>query len=431
MMNNGPMSGKMVGLTHREDGSLIIKSPKLLKVSIGWPKGPALNVWTQRMPDNSVVWKLMLGYKSDEAKTATFKTRAEAEAKFREAYPKAPVCPYPRKIAYFTFTKPSIIDGKEQYVPDFDAIEAHGPTPTEIDVILLSDTPLDGAYQMWSSSELQCKGDGVNALRVVTLATAEEKPLVLPGEKYFPIHEGCWTCGCRYAQPGTKNGKETPSPCKPGGELSFQLACNLRVGGTAFFHTTGLRSISSIFSSLFQISTLTGGRLMGIPLKMVLRPFRTNHNGQAATHYAVSLEFRAPDVDTMKKKLLDTVFEYRKLAGVTPALASQEIRLIDAPETDGEEDDDVPEGGVETVTVPVASAMSAEAMAGEFYPEQDGVPDPEPPIPAAAATQAKTATLAERLTKAKTNKPAAETPASMAPAATPAATVDPSKGDLF
>ncbi len=263
---------------------------------------------------------------------------------------------------------------------------------------------------------------------------------MLPGEKYFPIHDGCWTCGCRYAQPGTKNGKETPSPCKPGGELSFQLACNLRVGGTAFFHTTGLRSISSIFSSLFQISTLTGGRLMGIPLKMVLRPFRTNHAGQPATHYAVSLEFRAPDVDTMKKKLLDTVFEYRKLAGVTPALASQEIRLIDAPETDGEEDDDAPEGGVETVAAPVAStpvpsAMSAEAMAGEFYPEQDGAPDPEPPIPAAVATQAKTATLAERLTKAKT-KPAPETVANTVPtAATTATTATPTPGttdkDLF
>ncbi len=41
----------------------------------------------------------------------------------------------PRKIGFFTFTRPAIQDGIEVFEPDFEAIEAHGPTPTEIDIV--------------------------------------------------------------------------------------------------------------------------------------------------------------------------------------------------------------------------------------------------------------------------------------------------------
>ncbi len=75
-------------------------------------------------------------------------------------------------------------------------------------------------------------------------------------------------------------------------------------------HTTGYRSISQIFSSLYRLKTLTGDRLAGIPLKMVLRPYRTNHNGQAATQYGISLEFRAEDVESLRRNLIDQAFSF-------------------------------------------------------------------------------------------------------------------------
>ncbi len=389
-MNYSPMEGVLYGITHRVDNTPMIREVKLLKIGIGLPKGPALNVWMQKEPGGAITWKMMRGYKGDDTKTAAFTSRAAAEAKFWEALPSAPVCPYPRKLAYFTFTKPTMVNGKEQYVPDFDAIEAHGPTPTVIDIVLLDDSPFSGAYQMWSSSELRCKGDGVNAMRVVTLAeTPEEKESAklsqANSEKFYPIMDGCWTCGCRYSLPTQANGKEQPSLCKPGGDLRFQLACNLRVGGTAFFHTTGFRSISGIFSSLYRVQMLTGGRLQGVPLKMVLRPFRTNHNGQAATQYSVHVEFHAPDVDTLRQRLLENAFAMRAIATGEPA-----IRLIDAPEGDTEDEID-------------DSPMSAAAMVAEFAPQADGEPAPEPPTPAAAATQATTDGLAEKL-KAQAEK---------------------------
>jgi hypothetical protein len=366
----------MYGLTHALDGSLIIREPKILKVGIGLPKGKAISVWIA--PDKK--WRVTYGYKKDEQKTASVGTRAEAEAMYRQYLPSAPICPYPRKTTFFMFSKPSIEDGREQFVPDFDAIEAHGPMPTEIDIVLLEDSPFAGAYQMWSASELRCKGDGVNAMRLVAMATAAEKEAATEataaGEKYFPI-AGCWTGGCQYAVETTVNGKVQPSMCKPGGDLKFQLACNIRVGGTAYFHTTGYRSISSIFSSLHRIATLTGGRLAGIPLKMCLRPFRTNHNGQAATHYAVALEFRAPDPATLSRKLMESVWEFK---APPPA-----VRMIEASEAED--------------STPI---ISAEAMAAEFYPDADDEETEAAPPPAAQVkTEQKTVGLADKMAARK------------------------------
>jgi len=410
-----PIPGVMFGLTHDLDGGLIIREPRILKVGIGLPKGPALNVWIA--PDGK--WKVRLGY-DKEAKTASFANRKDAEDKFNATFASAPVCPYPRKIGYFTFSQPTIgADGREQFVPDFDAIEAHGPTPTEIDIVLLDDAPFIGAFQMWSSSELLCRGDGATALRSVGIAaTPEEKELAqeasASGEKLFPV-QGCWTGNCPYSKETVKNGKPQSSACKPGGDLKFQLVSNIRVGGTAYFHTTGFRSISSIFSSLHRVSTLTGGRLAGIPLKMVMRPFRANHNGQSATQYAVALEFRAPDVETLRRRLLENVFEIRKIAAGD---APSPMRLIEAQEAGAVEDaDDDP---------PIGAA----AIAAEFYPEADDPREgadtqesspaaptapPASSAPAAVATEQKTAGLADRLRRARGREAAQTAQTAMAP----------------
>jgi hypothetical protein len=362
----------MYGITHELDGSLIIREPKILKVGIGLPKGPAISAWLS--PDKK--WNITTGFKEGEKKNSKVDTKAEAEEKFHQLLPSAPECKYPRKIGFFTFSRPSVTrEGKEQFIPDFDAIEAHGPNPTEIDIVLLDDAPFAGAYQMWSTSELRCKGDGVSAMRVVTLDAGHKEAAaaaIAAGQKYFPL-TGCWTGGCPYAKE-TKVGSDIkPSLCKPGGDLKFQLACNIRVGGTAYFHTTGYRSISSIFSSLHRVASLTGGRLCGIPLKMVLRPFRTNHNGQAATQYAVSLEFRAPDPATLSKRLMESVFAFRQ--------AAPPVRMIESQESAIEEGEEI---------------ISAEAMTAEFYPDEE---EQEAPPMVQVKTEEKTAGLAEKMAK--------------------------------
>lgn len=427
-----PIPGVLFGITHEADGALIIREPRVLKVGIGLPKGKAINCWLH----NDGKFKVRVGYKPEDAKTYTFTTAREASTFYHQNLAKAPVCPFPRKIGFFTFTRPVLQDdGGEIFEPDFEAIEAHGSTPTEIDVVFLDDNPFSGAYQMWSATELKCKGDGINASRVLSMAASEkEKELATEakqaGEKFFPIIEGCWTKGCQYAKEFVdERGRAQPSPCKPGGDLKFQLAKNIRVGGTAFFHTSGYRSISHIFSSIERIKMLTGGRLAGIPLKMVLRPYKTKHNGQSATQYGVSLEFRAEDIESLRKNLLEQAWKFR-----TAALDQPDRRMLSAPvEPVVEEDDEDP---------PV---LSAQAMSDEFYGGEDDssesaedVPAPAPVHTAAAATEAKTTALADKL-KAKSStssrQKAAESyapePSGPAPAPAPPPVSAPKDGDLF
>ena len=398
-----PIPGVLFGVTHETDGTLIIREPpnvERAKAAGVIPDVPGLTLSEARVkgPDGKLKFEVC-----DRKGLAT---REEAEKFYRENYSKAEVCNYPRKLGFFTFTRPVIgEDGVEVFEPDFQAIEAHGPNPTEIDIVFLDDNPFSGAYQMWSASELRCKGDGINALRVLSMAsTDEEKELAKEsqraGEKYFPIVQGCWTLRCPYSKESA-DGK--PSPCKPGGDLKFQLARNIRVGGTAYFHTSGFRSISHIFSSIERIKTLTAGRLAGVPLKMVLRPYKTKHNGQAATQYGVSLEFRAEDIESLRKNLMEQALKFRSTASIEPGR-----KLLDAPVEPVTEDDDDEE----------ESPISAQAMAAEFYPD-DTEETPAQVNTAAAVTDAKTVDLAEKL-KAKAAASKAKPAAAVVPPAAPA-----------
>ena len=390
-MSTQPLPGVLYGLTHTEEGVPIIRESRLLKVSIGLPRGKALNVWTVNQ-DGKLKWKVVRGFKRDAMKTWTFDTRNQAETFYAQNIGDAPICNYPRKIPFYTFTRPVLgEDGIETFLPDFAAIEAHGACPTEIDVVFFDDNPFNGAYQFWSTSELKCKGDGINAMRVLTMAPPEVQKQ-LAGEKYFNIVDGCWTRGCQYAQ------KE----CKPGGDLKFQLANNIRLGGTAYFHTTGYRSISQIFSSLERIKTLTRGRLVGLPLKMTLRPYKvTPPDGQPTTQYGVSLELRAEDMDRLRKMLFANLWDQAGQIAAAP-------KMIEEASTAAEE--------------PI---ISAAAMSAEFYPEASDEPEEqaqaEPPKPAiATATEAKTDALAEKLKNKRAPKAEAAPAQSNTPAPLPA-----------
>lgn len=420
LTGNRPLPGVLFGITHNPDGAPIIREAKVLKVGIGVPKGRGLHVWIH----NDGKWYFQISRKGPDGKVGSdtikegLKTRQEAEDFYRKYYKTAEVVSHPRKLGYFTFTRAvTQQDGSEVMEPDFDAIEAHGPTPREIDVVFLDDNPFDGAYQMWSTSQLKCRGDGVIAERVLEMAaTDQEKALAdlarKNGQKYFPIINGCALNGCSYQNEVVKGNKTYPSPCKPGGDLKFQLANNIRVGGTAYFHTTAYKSISWIFSSLERIKALTGGRVAGIPLKMVLRPYKTSHNGQAATQYGVRVEFRAQDIQAVRKNLIEQAWKFRELA-VAPLPSTGPQRYLAAP-------------GDET-------PAQAQAMADEYYPSPEGgaadddddygdsATDGEIPASGAAssaesATNAKTAALADKLAKKKQQSASASAEPAPAPA---------------
>jgi hypothetical protein len=309
---------------------------------------------------------------------------AEAEPKPVKG-PKCEIRAFPAKLPYFTFSKQN---GDGSYEPDWEAIEAHGHCPTEIEIVFVDNAPFQAQYQMWSSADLLCTGDGLNAERNATKLPggheAAAAAALAARQKMFPIINGCHACGCSYAQPGIdKRGRPTAPACKPHGRLQFQLVSSLRLGGTAQFDTTSFRSVSQIFSCLQQFLAFTGngnaarGWLAGIPLQMCLRKFK-HSQGNA---YAVSLEFRAESVTALRSKILEAGSTFRAAIDMVPA-TSAAVSVAKQ--------------------ITAGTAMEARQMASEF---NDDLPDADDGPPAsgdmAAATATREGALAAKLAAAK------------------------------
>lgn len=368
----------LYGLTHDLEGQPVVRESRTVKVGIGLAKGKALHVWI----DAQGRWCVQSG---EEIKRV--ETLAEAKKEYLAAKKVAPERKYPQRLPYFTFTR---VTSDGIFEPDFDAIEQYGSLPTEIDIVFLKDEPFDYSYQMWSASAKQCDGDGINAMRIVSLPAGREQQraadeAIARGEKYFPISDECRMDGCRYSKP---DGDKAPA-CKPHGRLVFQLVRSPRLGGTAYFDTTGFRSVSQIFSSLHIFRELTGqgdpdqGFVSGIPFKMCLRPYKVNFNGRPGTQYGVSLEYRADNAMALKRDLIAQGVDYRlaavsslRMLSAAPAVdITDAIEIVEEVDRSAEEPEENPA-----------------AITAEFYsdsPEEDdfsepGAPDKEPEPPTKA-----------------------------------------------
>lgn len=383
---------RLYGVTHTPDGVPVVRVPKLIKVSIGAPKGKAIVVYTQRTDDAKPAWVISVGA-GQNAKSHRFPTRQEAERAYPDLLKSAPDAVYPRKLGFFAFTRPTA-DGT--YEPAWDAIEQHGPMPTEIDVLFFHDEPFETSFAMWGATELRCKGNGLQAERLVRFILNEDKTAT-DAERFVAKQQqdgrvaidGCWSQGCRFSRPTTVNGKEQPSPCKPSGDLKFQLASSIVIGGTAFFHTTGFRSITQIFSSLAAFKQLTGGRLAGIPMRFVIRPYMTKHNGQAAKQYGVSLEFRAETMEALKRKLIEQASAFREFLPAAPLQLTGGASGFDGPQAAAFNEEDVEDLTGLTEENEAAMINAEFTDGGEASVDASGG--------AAAATAAKTAALRERM----------------------------------
>lgn len=316
----------LYGITHDATTKVpMVRIPRVFKVGIGVAaKGPDIHVfinpadrqWTIRWKkkgekdyrfDYYGVAGVVDDKEKDKAKAAEF---AESRAKARAAYialvPQCEARRYPDKLPYFTFLK---LGADNTYHPAWEAIEANGPTPTEIDVVFNDNTPFSASYQRWGNNKLKCSGDGINAARSVDFPETEERTAAAEAKaqnrRTFPIVDGCYTRGCSYAKPGQSGRSE----CMPHANLQFHLVRAPRLGAISRFDTTSIRSITNLFACLDSILRFTGqgdpakGIVAGIPLKLVLRPFHVVVNGKASKAYAVQLEFRAETIQALREKL--------------------------------------------------------------------------------------------------------------------------------
>lgn len=337
---------KVYGVTHDDLGELTARVPRAIKTAIGMPKDSGLHVFIALNKEKTAnVFCLEIGRaQAVEQRTYALTDAALLKRDYAALMKDDSVVKRraPQKLAYFTFFKEA---GDGTYIHDIDVIAKHGPRPREIDVIITEDGALRAAYEFWDAKGLKCHGDGRDAMRSINFVTSKDdeeaaKQAKESGRIWFPIVDGCFTRGCPYSQTvKNKKGYDTKQ-CGLHGSLAFQLVNDIRLGAKAEFSTTGGKSVRQLMASLVELATFTGGgdpergTVRGIPLVLSVGQFKTNHNGQPGTAFAVRLEFRAESVGAIQRKIQEAAATFGGMMPVsTPAkqIAQPEQKQIEAP----------------------------------------------------------------------------------------------------
>lgn len=183
----------------------------------------------------------------------------------------------PQKLDHFVVTTLER-DESGNFRVDAAVHEILGPKPTKIPVKLLYDDitlNFQSRYASFNGRTLWCSGDGEFAWRQKNGKSGEKMQV---------------QCPCEYANPEYDGDHK----CKMTGCLSVIIDNVDIIGGVWKFRTTSYNSIVSIASTLALIKRLTGGKLSGIPLDLVVAPKTTivPKDEKTQTIYVVSLEYR-------------------------------------------------------------------------------------------------------------------------------------------
>lgn len=239
---------------------------------------------------------------------------------------------HPTKLDHFIFLKKSTVE-QNKWEIDQDLTKLFGAKCRSVEIVLLDDDienvfPTKLAW--FTASQCKCFGNGSTATR-----RTEKHP---EGEPWTPCGPTC---------PDLERGD-----CKPSGDLRFMLAAVPKLGSVVRVHTSSIRSVQQISSSLQQIQTLLGGRLAGIRCNLVVRPEKTSYLGpdqkrHSTTIYAMNLEIQSEGIHALISKMTDhaRLFEQTK-----KILGTGHIEIVEPDEE------------------------RAEEIASEFYPTSDIAP---------------------------------------------------------
>ena len=148
-------------------------------------------------------------------------------------------------------------------------IDGYGEQPKELDIMFpLNDREVcfPQAYKRYSKAGLECKGNGVSAVETVNGKLVETT---------------CDPDECEHFQAGN---------CHLRGHLQVMLP-NVPGMGVWQIDTGSFNSVRNINSGLAFVSSLTGGRIAMIPLKLVIRPHkgRDPKTGKPTNNYVLDL----------------------------------------------------------------------------------------------------------------------------------------------
>jgi Recombination directionality factor-like len=282
----------IVGLTHNSDGSAVLRRSVTTKIAIGLP------------PKD----------KSD----------------------------HPQRLDHFIFQKKgqrgSGMSAEVLWEIDQDKSEHYGKGCREVEIILLDNVPdrvFRTEYAWWTATQKQCWGDGETATR--------RTPRNPRGESWEP----CANDDCLDL---------LEERCRPSGDLYFLLADYPTLGTICKLHTSSYQSIREIYAALEDIRNHTNGRLIGLRVKLFVRPEKNAYkddqgNRRSGTKHVLGLELAANDVKQLASQTLATP---EASEAVDRQLAGHEIE-IDDPEEE-----------------------QASTLKAEFYPATDIKPAPSP-----------------------------------------------------
>jgi len=193
---------------------------------------------------------------------------------------------YPSKLDHFILLKKTEKDGAAGWTDDTDKMQFYGEKPTELVIVLLDDK-VDEVFRTqmawWTKTQRNCWGDGERATR-----RTKEHP---DGQDWEP----CANHGCPQLESGE---------CKPSADLFFMLADFPSLGSICRLHTSSYQSIREIYSALTDLKNMMGGRLLGLPVKLFVRPEKATFEdaqGQKKTSkkYILGLELRGESLPAM------------------------------------------------------------------------------------------------------------------------------------
>lgn len=307
----------ILGLTHREDGTVIQRLTIGYKVSIGIPAGDGKN-FPQKDDHFHIRAKNASGEWVDDKELM-------ADLCTKNMKPGVPLREFDA-----VFLNDS--EGQDN--------QGHWLVPESIFRTELA---------WWATSEKKCSGDGRIAQRSVSIIPKADQDKHSKGQRY-----ASWT-PCGEVCPDLAEGR-----CKPSGRLFFIFKDRPIMGSVVEYSTTSYETIGRIQSSLVQIMSVTGGRLRGIPLKVVIRPGKTSYvdpqgKRKSGTAFFVNIEFRQSDFALLVPKLLEHSAQYSQSISAGKRLLSEHINEEDSP--------------IDATIAERSESEVAGEMTSEFFPE--------------------------------------------------------------
>jgi Recombination directionality factor-like len=227
---------------------------------------------------------------------------------------------HPTRLDHFIFQKKgqrgSGMSAEVVWDIDEEKTAHYGKNCREAEIILLDNNPeavFRTEYAWWTATQKRCWGDGEQAMR----RTAQSPR----GEEWGP----CANEGCSDVEEGR---------CHPSGDLYFLLADYPTLGTICKLHTSSYQSIRELHAALEDIRNVTGGRLMGLKLKLFVRPEKNAYldregNRKSGTKHVLGLELA---IDNVRQLPAAAVEASDAFEGVRQQLEGRVIEVEDPEE---------------------------------------------------------------------------------------------------